>query len=87
MNRIIKILVPSCKKATALIDKKLVSGLSIRETVALKLHTSMCDFCTQYEKQSALLHDLLRKHARENEVDQVEQLVNDALKEKIKSSL
>lgn len=52
----------SCKKATELIEKKLLTKLSFREKVQLKVHKSLCDACTAYEKQSKLMDELLSKH-------------------------
>ena len=52
----------SCKKATELIEKKLLTKLSFREKVQLKMHKSLCDACTAYEKQSNLMEELLSKH-------------------------
>ncbi|MBR9998462.1 MAG: hypothetical protein KFF73_05790 [Cyclobacteriaceae bacterium] len=46
------VLMLSCKKATELIEKRSVVGLSIRERIQLKMHTSMCSACKAYEGQS-----------------------------------
>jgi hypothetical protein len=52
----------SCKKATELIEKKLLTKLSFREKVQLKMHKTLCDACTSYEKQSKLMDELLSRH-------------------------
>ena len=49
------ILFLSCLKATELIEKKLHFKLSITEKLQLRMHKSMCDACTMYEKQSIVL--------------------------------
>ncbi len=49
------ILFLSCLKATELIEKKFRFRLSFREKLQLKMHKSMCDACTRYEKQSILI--------------------------------
>lgn len=49
------ILFLSCFKATELIEKKLRFRLSIKEKLQLKMHKSMCDACTRYEKHSILI--------------------------------
>ena len=46
------LLMLSCKKATELIEKRSVVGLSVRERIQLKIHTSMCTACKAYEGQS-----------------------------------
>ena len=56
----------SCRKATELIEKKLLTNLSFREKVQLKMHKSFCDACTAYEKQSKLIDKLLSKHIHED---------------------
>lgn len=52
----------SCKKATELIEKKSLFDLSAKEKIMLKLHTSMCDGCYAYQKQSKLIDELLQHH-------------------------
>jgi hypothetical protein len=77
----------SCKKATELIDKKTVFKLSVKEKAMLCLHTSMCDACSAYQKQSNKIDSLLKKHlhgplnADESPIESKE------LKEKIISKL
>jgi len=75
----------SCKKATELIEKKLLTKLSFGEKVQLKMHESLCDACTAYEKQSKLMDQLLSKHIHSdgdsNKSDEV--IENEELKKKI----
>lgn len=52
----------SCDKATTLMEKRLDVGLTMTERLKLRFHTSMCDACTNYQKQSQLIHEVLRKH-------------------------
>ena len=59
----------SCRKATELIEKKLLTNLSFREKTQLKLHKSFCDACTAYEKQSKLIDKLLCKHIHKEDDD------------------
>lgn len=73
----------SCKKATELIEKNLVTKLSLREKVQLKMHKSLCDACTAYEKQSKKMDELFHKHLN-SDSDQISNAVqNENLKEKI----
>lgn len=75
----------SCKKATELIEKKLLTTLSFREKVQLKMHKSLCDACTAYEKQSKLMDQLLSKHIHNDgkEIKSYEVFENEELKKKI----
>jgi hypothetical protein len=52
----------SCQKASALIDKKSVLGLSLIEKVQLTMHTRMCDVCSAYQKQSRFIDKAIEKH-------------------------
>jgi hypothetical protein len=61
MNRLMNILMLSCRKATELIEKDLYFKLSLIEKIQLRMHISMCDFCTRYKKQSGLLHNILQR--------------------------
>ena len=85
MGRIMNMLMLSCKKATSLIEKKSFIGLSFKEKIQLKMHKSMCDACSNYEKQSQKLDDLLQKEIHSS--DSAPLLKNEALKEKIIKNL
>ncbi len=78
----------SCRKATELIEKKLLIGLSAKEKVQLMFHTSMCDACKKYSKQSHELDDLIRHHI-ENFIPEKSDLrpIASEFKEKIVNSL
>ncbi len=54
-------MMPSCKKATELIEKKEVFKISPVESLKLMFHTSMCHVCSNYEKQSRFLKSALEK--------------------------
>lgn len=49
------ILFLSCLKATELIEKKIHFKLSFGEKLQLKVHKSMCNACSNYEKQNFLI--------------------------------
>jgi hypothetical protein len=51
----------SCKKAGELTEKKLDSGLSLREEIQLYMHQKMCSTCTLYEKQSKWINDIFMR--------------------------
>jgi len=89
MKKIMQLIMLSCNKATELIEKKLLTKLSFREKVQLKMHQSLCDACTAYEKQSKLMDELLSKHIR-NDGDSVKSndiVENEELKKKILESI
>ncbi len=73
----------SCLKATELIEKKFHVKLSFKEQLQLSLHKMMCDACSMYEKQSAILEKGMElQHNHEHEECDIEQL-----KKQIASSL
>ncbi len=55
MKKLMHILLLSCIKATELIEKRFYFKLSFKEKLQLKLHKTMCDACTNYEKQSKII--------------------------------
>ena len=85
MKKLMNILMLSCKKASELIDLKSVRKLSMKEKVILRMHTSMCDGCTAYLKQSKILDDMLHIHISDE--TKVPQITNNDLKQQIISKL
>lgn len=81
MKRIMHFLLLSCRKATALIEKKSVTTLSLKEKIGLGMHKRICDACSAYEKQSRTIDKLIQDKSQHS------LLRNDALKEKISRSL
>lgn len=79
----------SCRKASELIEKKLLVGLSRKEKVQLFLHTSMCEYCTRYEKQSRKLNEILKTSFQNADTIDVLSLKTDLqhLKDKIHSEI
>jgi hypothetical protein len=78
----------SCQKATGLIEKKLNFALGKRERLQLFLHKSMCQACSNYEKQSLLLDKSLKQQARFiGEVRSKELRLSDNFKKKLLEKL
>ena len=81
MNRFAQIVMLSCKKTTELIEKKSFIGLSYKEEFQLRLHTRICDSCSNYKKQSTILDNIVHHNIfSDNQKDLPE---NKRLKEKI----
>ena len=85
MKKLMILLFLSCFKATELIEKRFHFKLSFQEKIQLKMHTSMCDVCTMYEKQSSLLNDALchpeKWKNNEEDLSEFKRLLIDRLKE------
>ena len=79
MKKLMHILFLSCLKATELIEKKLHFKLSITEKFQLRMHKSMCDACTMYEKQSIVLEKGLSSLKEEDpdkkELEQLKKII------------
>jgi len=61
MQKIMNMMVNSCKKTTELIDKQLFTPLTAKEKMQLQVHKSMCKTCTAYEHQSKLIDSIIGK--------------------------
>lgn len=87
MKKIIHLLMLSCKKAAALIDKTSVYKLTIIENVQLTMHKSICNGCSNYQKQSVLLDKLLDEYFKTTSENSDLVVSNNHLKNKIEMSL
>lgn len=67
MNALMSLLLMTCKRATELIEKRSVAGLTIVERFRLRLHTSMCRACSEYKTQSNFLQKVLQKWFAEHD--------------------
>lgn len=57
-------LIGSCVRATELIEKKQIFGLSVLEQVQLRLHTTLCMACRNYQFQSATIDGMLEQQQK-----------------------
>ena len=53
----------SCQEATRLISKRLDAPLSLRESIDLHLHLSVCAVCKLFKKNILALEKLIRQYA------------------------
>lgn len=51
----------NCKKATLLIEKKLISNLTLREKLELKIHLAGCSVCRIFERQSQMINTMVKQ--------------------------
>lgn len=61
MQKIMNMMVNSCKKTTELIDKQLFTPLTAKEKMQLQVHKSMCKTCSAYGHQSKLIDRIIGK--------------------------
>ena len=58
----------NCEKATFLIEKKLISRITFREQIQLRIHLLGCSVCRIYQKQTGKINEMVRQlfHNAEN---------------------
>ena len=52
-----------CKEATRLMSFKQDRQLTLRETISLRLHLSMCGACRECDRQFTLLHEAGQRYS------------------------
>lgn len=79
----------SCKKASELIEKEKIAGLSSVEKVRLELHLSMCRDCKAYKHSSDAIDQKFTKihHVKDGaskaEIEEMKNRLLDRLKDSI----
>lgn len=51
----------NCKRATFLIEKKLIDRLTLRERIELRIHLYGCSVCRIFEKQSTIINKMVQQ--------------------------
>lgn len=51
----------NCKRATFLIEKKLISGLTLTEKAELHIHLYGCSVCRLFDSQSRLINRMVKQ--------------------------
>jgi hypothetical protein len=51
----------NCRKATYLIEKKLIDRISFLEALELKIHLTSCSICKTFEKQSVVINRMVKE--------------------------
>jgi hypothetical protein len=69
IKRALVFLLFSCKKATALINKREVVNLSFIEKLVLLYHNTICRTCNHYEKHSAIIDSALEDSFNKQKIE------------------
>ena len=56
----------NCKHATFLIEKQMISRLTLREKIELRIHLAGCSVCVLYRKQSRAINQIVKKLFNQN---------------------
>ena len=59
MQKIMNVVINSCKKTSELIDEQSFRALSIGEKIQLQVHKSICKNCDEYEKHSKIIDKVI----------------------------
>ena len=51
----------NCKKATFLIEKKLIGRITLREQLELRIHLFGCSVCRIYQGQTTKINEMIRQ--------------------------
>lgn len=75
----------TCKKATELVEKRVINKLSPIQFIQLKLHLALCDACIVYEKFSKKMDNILAVMLKNKRITDAQP--NEELKQKIKNKI
>lgn len=74
----------SCKQATFLMSKKEEGKISLKERIQLRLHLSLCDFCTRFKQQTGFftkkafhIHEHLDTPMSDQKKEEIKALMKD----------
>lgn len=51
----------NCKKATYLIEKRMLDKITFRENIELRIHLAGCSVCRLFDQQSQIINKLTRQ--------------------------
>jgi hypothetical protein len=74
----------NCRKATFLIDKKNLEGITVIRQIELHIHLTGCSLCRLYDKQSRMMNDLIRQ-LKQSDLKEVR--LNEAFKKSLHETL
>lgn len=60
----------NCQEATRLLSEQQERTLSVKETMALKMHTAMCSACRNFGKQMDMIRGFARSYAKQESAKQ-----------------
>ncbi|MFD1257688.1 zf-HC2 domain-containing protein [Mucilaginibacter terrae] len=84
-----KKIIYNCRKATYLIDKRLIGRITFRETVELRMHLFGCNVCRIYMCQSQKINEMIRQMLKSDHQPEIklDENFKDALQVKIENQL
>ena len=79
----------NCEKATFLIEKKLISRITFREQIELRIHLLGCSVCRIYQNQSGKINEMVHQlfHTAVNKDTHLDENFKKDLQERIEEEL
>ena len=78
----------SCEKASEMIEKRTIVGLSSSEKIKLSIHTSMCKACKSYVKESEIIEKTISQNTKpSSQAEVVKSVLTNEFKSNIISKL
>ena len=79
----------NCKKATFLIEKKLIGRITLREHIELRIHLFGCGVCRIYQKQTVKVSEMVRQlfHSNVNKDTKLDDTFKKDMQERIEEEL
>ncbi len=77
----------NCRKATYLIDKRMIGHISFRERIELRIHLAGCGVCRLYIKQSYIINAMIRQLLRRNAAAGLDAGFKETLQQRINEQL
>jgi hypothetical protein len=79
----------NCKKATFLIEKKLIGRITLREHIELRIHLFGCGVCRIYQKQTIKISEMVHQlfHSSVNRDTKLDDNFKKDLQERIEDEL
>jgi hypothetical protein len=77
----------NCKKATFLIEKKLIGRITLREHIELWIHLFGCSICRIYQKQTVKINEMVPQLFHSSIAVKIDNRLEDSFKKKIKERI
>jgi hypothetical protein len=79
----------NCKKATFLIEKKLIGRITLREQLELRIHLFGCSVCRVYQGQTIKINEMIRQlfHSAVNSETKLDDEFKKDLQDRIEEEL
>ncbi len=79
----------NCREATFLIEKQIISSISIKQQHKLKSHLEACFVCEIFQQQSLLINEMFKNHffTEDAQLPELDKNFKQTLEKRIESEL